>query len=499
MNDVTLPPFRKWLWNNPNNRLLLCFAVVAIVVQLIWFKYLFPFPNFLPDSYSYIETAMENRPIDLWPVGYSKFLRIESAFTHTHTGLVIIQYLLLQLSILYWLFSVAYLLKLGKNLLRVLVLLNVLNPLLLHVANLISADALFVTCSLVWLTQLVWLLYKPSWRLLIFHILLLVFTFSVRYNALFYPFISIIVLLLVRAKTTFKLAAIGLIALSIFGYVSYVMHTYKQVTGTREFSAFGGWQLAANGLYAYSRLDKQQNEVVPARFKELHAITTKHIDSLRLLKERPDDVLGIYYLWDDGAPLKTYMYHKFKDIKDKGALQEWAAVSPLYADYGAWLIKQHPWAYLKYYIWTNTTYYYVPQAEYLKMYNMYSANVDPPAVSFFKLSDSKVFTRVKFNVIVITQFFPQVLALTNLIFFLLFIAFAALEGFKLIDPLFRKTLICMLVIWLANLVFSVLASPIVLRYQLFPLVFTLTFMVMLVPLTIRAYKAAAQPKAVPVL
>jgi hypothetical protein len=495
MNDTTLLPFRQWLWQDRHNRLLLILAAIAVIAQLTWYKYLYPFPNFLPDSYSYISTAMENRGIDLWPAGYAKFLRMESVLTHTHIGLVIIQYLLLQGCILYWIFTVAYLLKPNKWILRVLVFCNVLNPLLLHIANFISADALFVSCSIVWLAQLLWLWYKPDWRLLIWHVLLLLFVFSVRYNALFYPFISIAVLLLSKAGRRMKLAGVAMICITIGGFIVYMMQSYKTTTGTREFSAFGGWQMGANGLFAYSQLNVPP-EQVPPKFKALHAITRHHIDSLRHLAHRPDTALGIYYLWDEGAPLKTYMYEQYKSKKANSSLQMWATVSPLYASYGAWLITKYPMAYLRYYVWPNTINYYVPPPEFLAMYNMYSDHMDPAGVKFFDLNPNKVFTRVKYNQVILIQYFPQVLALTNLIFFLLFICIILLNGLKLCTPYTRQILGWIMVVWLANLGFSVLASPIVLRYQLFPLVFTFTFMVLLIPIMAKAYKVSVAPNSV---
>lgn len=63
---------------------------------------LYPFPNFLPDSYSYIDAAYNNVNINMWPVGYSKFLRLISVFNRSDTGLVIVQYVLLQLAILFF-------------------------------------------------------------------------------------------------------------------------------------------------------------------------------------------------------------------------------------------------------------------------------------------------------------------------------------------------------------------------------------------------------------
>src|SRR5690606_7000897 len=73
--------FRKWIWESREGRQLLTVSGTVILIQFIIFKYLYPFPNFLPDSYSYMEAAFNNQFINMWPIGYSKFLRLFSVFT----------------------------------------------------------------------------------------------------------------------------------------------------------------------------------------------------------------------------------------------------------------------------------------------------------------------------------------------------------------------------------------------------------------------------------
>ncbi|TWW00645.1 hypothetical protein [Chitinophaga pinensis] len=169
--------FFRGIWYNRENRWLLISSIILSVVLIIIILQLYPYPNFLPDSYSYIDAAFNNVNINMWPVGYSKFLRFISVFNRSSTGLVIVQYALLQFSILFFLFSISYLLNPGKWLMRVLFALIVLNPLWLYIANFVSSDALFATCSLLWLTTLFWLIYQPDTRMFVAHALILAFVF----------------------------------------------------------------------------------------------------------------------------------------------------------------------------------------------------------------------------------------------------------------------------------------------------------------------------------
>ena len=159
-------------------------------------KWAFPYPNFLPDSYSYLEAAFTNRGINMWPIGYSAFLRLFSSFTRSDTALVLCQYLLLQSSILYLCFTIRYLLRPGKWLFAIIVGACILNPLTLFVSNFVSSDAIFAAISIIWLTQLFWIVCRPGLWLILRHALILVTAFTVRYNALYYPLISLSVILL---------------------------------------------------------------------------------------------------------------------------------------------------------------------------------------------------------------------------------------------------------------------------------------------------------------
>lgn len=485
--------FLKSIWYNRENKILLILSILMAGVLLFAIFKLYPFPNFLPDSYSYMDAAFNNLNISMWPIGYSKFLRLISVFNRSDTALVIIQYSLLQIAILFLLFSIRYLLQVGKWTMRILFILLVLNPLWLYIANFVSSDALFAAFSLLWLTSLFWLLYRPTSKMWIFHALVLGFVFSVRYNALYYPIISILVVLLVKGAIKEKLLRLAIIIVPVGWFLLYTTLTFKDRLGIATFSPFGGWQMGSNALFMYAHVPPANREPVPKQFARIHTIAVKHMDSLNRLKQRPDQELGIYYLWDEKAPLKLYLAQKYRKDSTTHYLKRWASVSNFYGQYGSWLIREHPGAFLRYYIWPNFINYYSPPTEFLGIYNMGSDTVDPGAVSWFGYKSNKVHHFSKNKNIIVTQFFPLLLAMINVIFFFGFLGFVVLGGFSKVSLYYRKVLWIMLLIWLSNLAFSVFASPIVLRYQAFPFIFTLVFGCLLLEFVIRQSMQESKP------
>jgi len=464
----------------------LILTAVFSILAFIWLKWRYPYPNFLPDSYSYLEAAFKNANINMWPIGYSVFLRLFSCFTRSDTALVVFQYVLLQVGVLYFLFSVSYLFKTGKWLTRILFLFCIANPLSLLISNFISSDSLFAAVSVVWFTQLLWIIYRPTTRLLLLHALVLVLAFSIRYNALYYPLISVAIIGWTSMPTARKCIAIGSIVLLLGGFIGNSIYQYRQMTGTNQFSAFGGWQLASNALFAYAHSPQDAPHSVPEKLSQLQLTVNRHMDSLNKLANRPDNHLGVYYLWDEHAPLKQYLALRWAKDTITDGFKRWAVMGPIYSAYGSWLIRKHPADFIRYYIWPNMINYYVPSTEFLAIYNMGRDSVEDMASFWFGYKTNKITSRDK--LIAEVNFLPILLAIINLLFALSAVAFGALKGFKTSYPHFAKALPWMIIVWAANFCFSVLASPIVLRYQLFPMIITFTSLGLILEFLIRTAK-----------
>ena len=476
--------FKQWIWQK---RIYLFIYFIMVLIQFAWFKWLFPYPSFFPDSNSYVEAAYYNQAINMWPIGYSRFLQLFAFISHYDTALVLLQYLLLHISIIYFLGTIIYLLQPGKWLTGILLLFGVANPILLHMANFVSSDALYTGLSIIWITQLCWILYKPSNWMLFTHAIILAAVFTVRYNAAFYPLISFIVILIADTSVKKRVLSIAFISMLLAAFVFHTLHVYKVQTGYNQFSAFGGWQLSANALLPYSYVDSLKVSEAPQKFRILHGYVNEHNKALAASPYRNDRVLGVYFLWDGYSPLRRYLASqgiaKTKTPNDYFRL--WAKQAPLYGEYGVYLTKKYPLAFAQYYLWPNLIRYYVPPGEFLDVYNMDRDFVEDMEKKWFHYPTEKIFTRTKDRLISYMFVYPYFLAAVNLLYVLGLIGFLVLGGWKASTRYYRGLLLLVLAIWCCNLGFSVLASPIVLRYQIFPMLLSFTFGILLITYVIR--------------
>lgn len=492
--QISSLPFTPWLWQDKENRRLLFWVTVSIAVQFAVFKFLYPFPNFMPpDSNSYMEAAWNNQIINMWAIGYSKFLRFISSFTNSHFALVLLQYILLQVSILYLLFTIRYLLSPAKWVFLVLLFAVTINPLVFHISNFVSTDALFTALSVTWFTQLLWILYGASKRLLVIHAFILLFAFMVRYNALYYPFISMIIIAFTDLPLKAKVGSAGLIIGLLALFIGRTEYAYYKLTGKAQYSAFGGWQMASNALYGYAHTKQLPVNNVPKRFQPLHAVVNRHMDSISRLPYRPDLDVAIYYLWDFKSPLRVYMSKQWRKDTASDFFKKWASLAPLYSDYGKYLIRKHPVEFLKYYAWPNTVKYYAPPTKFMGIYNMGQDSVEQIAASWFGWKNKSLPTHFKGKKINITEGFTIVSGIINFVLVISLLSFVFLSGFAKSSFLTRRILWLTVLVWFCNMIFSVFAAPIELRYQLFPIFITFCFMLLLVSYVIQECMTKPSP------
>ena len=480
---------KDYIFKNPAYKYFVWVGLMGILIQFIVFKYLYPYASFINgDSYVYLQTAFLNYDVNTYPIGYSKFLRIFSVFTKSDTALVACQYLLLQASVMSFLFTLFYFYKPGKLVRVTLFGFMLFNPIFLYLANYISSDALFISLSLIWFTMLIWIIQRPTTRLLLFQALILFFAFTVRYNALYYPIIGAIAFLLSKQRIAFKVAGIAL-GLALIGvFVFYSSQKYYELSGKKEFSPFTGWQMANNAMYAYKFVDNKNVKNVPTRFRQLDKMVRTYFDTTKNPLKFPQEMLvaSTVYMWDPQSPLQIYMNNQFKKDSTAGPVKRWATVAPLYADYGSYLIKQYPLAFAKYYLWPNALKYYAPPIEFLENYSTGVDSVQPIAQNWFGYKTNKLKTYFKDLKVNALDFYPVLVGIMNVIFLSTLIGFLFLHGIRL-NPSYGKILLLVAGLWLINFGFSVFASPIALRFQLFPILVFLPFCFFLLE---RIYKIA---------
>jgi hypothetical protein len=484
LQNAPLPSqtFTHFLFHNRRNKIILCLTALAIIFQFAIFKYLYPFANYIHgDSFVYLDAAYENLTINSYPIGYSKFLRLVSVFAKPDLALASLQYLLIQCSTLFLLFTLFYFYQAGRVAQTILLCFMVFNPLFLHLGNMVSSDGLFLALSMTWFALLIWIIHKPSTKIICLHAIVLFAAFIVRYNALIYPFIAALAFGLSTLSFRKKVIGLGFGLLLIGWFVGLSMFQYKTLTGYWQYSPFSGWQLANNALYAYREVDSADREPVPLKFRALD-------NRVRKLYDRyPNLDIGeasTFYMWAPWLPLMQYQDSLF--IKDIAAtrLKKWASMGPLYSSYGSYLIKKYPIQFIRYFALPNSLKYFLPPVEYLGNYNWGYPTVPKSAVKWFGYANNQVKTRMKSGKVWILQPFQYLVGITNLIFFLMLFSYLLLKGWQY-SPTFNKSVLLAGFVWIANAGFTIFASSAALRFQAFPAMLSVTFSSLLIDWIVR--------------
>lgn len=469
--------FKDYLFKNGYNKTILLIAGIAIILQFAIFKYFYPYVSYIHgDSFVYLETAYKNMGINTYMIGYSMFLRFFSIFTTSDTILAGFQYLLIQASALFLVFTIFYFYSPGKTFRSILFSFVVLNPLFLYMGNMVSSDGLFLALSLIWFTILLWIVYKANLRLIIWHAVILYFAFTVRYNAIIYIFVSSSAFLLSKESFRIKAIGIGAFLLMIGLFVLNTGNQYKALTGTWQYSPFAGWQLANNAMYAYRYVPSEARKPVPIKFRALDDSIRIYFDGARDVYKNPQEgmMASTVYMWAHFSPLYKYRNALLaNDPKDSTAseFKKWAMMGPLYKQYGSYIIAQYPSYFFRYYLWYNALKYYAPPVEFLNFYNTGSDSVLPIAKAWFRYKSLKVTTRTKDSKITVLDFYPIFSGTINVVMLFCLIIFFCLERWRPLNP-FRIAILLGGAVWLLNAGFTIFASSAALRFQAFPIILT---------------------------
>lgn len=494
---ATAMTFKSYLFNNYRNKIILGIAAIVIIIQFGIFKYFYPYASYIfGDSFVYLKTAYDNLDINFYLVGYSRFLRLFSVFSGSDVLLTGFQYILIQASALYLLFTLFYFYSVSKVTQVILLCFAVFNPLFLYLANLISSDGLFLALSLAWFGLLIHMLHQPCVRIVSWHALLLFAAFTVRYNAFIYPAIAAAAFILSKQSVPRKLFgwAAGCILCAFF--VFYTAGKYQALTGTWQYSPFGGWLIANNAMYSYRYVPSSQRKQVPAQFQQLDKSIRAYFDSTRDTKRYPVEttIASTFYMWDRGLPLYAFMNNMYKKDTASTDLQRWASMGPFYKEYGAFIIKEYPLYYVRHFLWPNAIRYYAPPVEYLSPYNLGGDAVDSIAQRWFGYKSLRLKARIKSSNEVLLDIYPILAGIVNLVFVFSLVFFLLLNG-KKNEGYFYQAVLLVGALWLLNSGFTIFTSPVALRFQIFPIILTTIFTVLLMDWVVgKAIQVEAQEK-----
>jgi len=462
------------------NKIYCLLILTLVIIQFILFKLLYPFPDFFSDSYSYIAAAYEHLDVNIWPIGYSKFLLVFHWFTHSALALNLFQYLFLELAALYFYHTLVYFYSTGKNTRTFLCLFLFFNPLNLYLANYVTSDAIFIGLSLIWLTQLIWIIHRPVYYHIVIQALVFFIAFTFRYNAMFYPLIAALAFMLSRQKLGVKLVAIASGPLLIIPFIIFSSNAAKELTGTAQFPPIlGGWQWGNNALYMRGFIEEDSTKFPTVETAELDRIARRYFSH----PSRPQDQLSSYvanfFIRQPEAPLKQYMEKKYANTKDYGNVQQWGKVAPVFDQYGKFLIKRHPIAYAKYYLLVNTKNYLLPPLEKLEIYNLGTDDIWPIGAYWFGYHSLQIKAFSKTFQGTLLFMYTAVFAILNLYFIIAIFLYIRRKVWKKAERAFNYTMLVVGCFLLSNFVFSVFANIIVLRYQVFPMIVFLAFTMLL--------------------
>jgi len=469
------------------NRGFIIIAFLGSLISFGIFKYFYPFANYINgDSYAYITMAYNNPKIGIYPIGYPMFLRLFSVFSKSDLALVLTQYIVLQLSLLYLVLTI-YLFYKPANITRILLLAYLLfNPINLYLSNYISSDSLFLAMSIIWFVQLVHILHGSSNSLIFWNAIILVVLFMIRYNALFYPFVILFTFFLTREKMIRRVLALVISLVLIILFIRYTSNDYYRLSGYRQFSPFSGWQMANNALYSYRYVDKSRYKSLPKKFEKLDRMVRNYFDSTRDVNKYPSEALiaSTVYMWSPNSPLNLYADTLMKGDTTAGPLKKWATAAPILNEYGIQLIKNYPKEFFNHYIIPNSIKYYAPPIEFLGMYNGGIDTVSEMAKIWFNYKNRNIFKRVENSNITTLEFYPIIVGTMNVLLILNIISFFYLELHKKYTYIV-KLLVLIFALWMMNFSFSVFASPIALRFQMFPIIIYTTLVFLLMELLVK--------------
>ncbi len=483
LSNATIYNFRDFIFKSSNRRLTIIIYAIAIFLQWGIFKYFYPFASFIHgDSFNYLNSAYYNLDINFYMVGYAKFLRLVSVFTSSDTALVTLQYILMQISGLFLVFTFFKYYQPAKIVRWLLSFFILFNPLFLYMANYVSSDAYFLALSLAWFASLLHLLHNPTRRTVLCNIILLFIAFTIRYNALIYPIITILGLSISLLSLRQKLYYIILTILPVITFVLFTGSKYQELTGTWQYAPFSGWQLVNNAMYAYRYVDSSKRVQVPKKYKELDKMIRNYFDTSRDLKKHPVESLqaSTVYMWDSRiSPLYKYSELVFKKDSVASVLKKWASMGPLYKEYGFYIIKHYPKYFLKYFIWPNSKKYYSPPVEFLASYNSNRDSTTSLGKTWFNYRSTKLTTRTKDNKVSLLDYYPILAGITNIVLFFLLIFFMMLKA-KNASVEFQKSVFLAASVWFINAGFTIFASSAALRFQAFPIILSFVLTLQLI-------------------
>jgi hypothetical protein len=326
------------------------------------------------------------------------------------------------------------------------------------------------------------MLHNPTFYQVLIQGLIIGIAFTLRYTAIYYPLVALAGLLLSKHPKAFKVWGFLLGIAFIVPFYLYTQTKTKEQTGTAEFSVFGGWQLANNALYMYDHINVDTNRL-PPETKSLDRMSRQFWQKVHPSWQELSALPGTYFIKVPYAILKPYMAENSPSYYDPvGQFKAWGKVSPIYKQYGSYLISHHPIQFLRYYLLLNTKNYFLPHLEKFDCYNLEINTVPPIVQDWFDFITPEVNSVSPTLPAKIFYIFPLVFLVLNVYFAGFILWVLSKKRYEQLNPLFRSSLLFATIFLLVNFGFSVFATPVVLRYEIIPMIILISFLLLLLEL-----------------
>jgi hypothetical protein len=461
-------------WFPANTSRQLSIAGGAMVIVWVVFKVFYPYADYFADSYSYIQAAADRDAIGYRPIGYSMFLRLVRVVSSSDTFLVTLQYGMVQAASLVLYVRLRQVARLALWAQWVILLFLALNPVMPYTCNYVSSDALFIALSLLWLHVLMGLILQPAWRGLFVQLVLLVMIFNIRYVALYYPAVAAIAFFLMRKGVLFKLAGVATSVAVVIVCTSWIKSITKKETGAAIFSAFSGWQIANNALHIYPHIPVDTQGLPSVESRVLAGYVRNYFDSAGPLVLRDEPQATTAYMWVRGLPLHRYM-DAYERQHPTTYFNAWNRVAVVFTQYGYHLVRKHPLAFGRYYLWPSAKSYFNTPLDVYAVYNEGRTDVDSVAMKWFGYKGTRVKVASSSIQGKLLSWIPVLYIFLNLGFLLSSLLLLPVRGLRRRFPQFILCYRLAAAYLLANAAFCIFASPTVLRYQVLPVILLFMF------------------------
>ena len=464
--------YGEFIWRIPAMRKYLLTTLGGSVLLFVVFKLLYPYPDFFGDSYNYIHAAATGIDINIYPIGYSKFLSAFHALTISGTALTTVQFLAMQFAMAHLVLTVVYFtLPTGWTASVLLLMPLILAPLTLYLGNTVNSDALFAILSLLWLAELIWIIYRPRLYQVFLHAFLLFACFTVRNNGYYYPVVGAMTFLLSYQGAGRKVAGMVAPLLMIVPFIWYTQQACLKLTGTKQFSLFTGWQLSNNALYMYDQIDVDSSELPTPEAKSLnrYAIAYFRMINSGPFRDNLESYVGNFFIRQSEAPLKQFYARHYTYRGKEADVVNWARASAMMGPFGRTLIQKHPVAYAKYFVLPNIRHYFLPPLSHIGLYNYGQDAIDPSAQTWFQYKEPKVVC-VSYHLqgYLLLPYVGMFLIL-NLYYLINLVLFFRKKGVIGLKSYFGRLQVVIFTFFTLNFLFSIISTVNILRYQFVPM------------------------------